>query len=950
MSPERWQRVQELFARAAALEGAARPALLEKECGDDAELRREVLSLLAHDRGPTLAAAVEQAADAAIGALGQDGQRVGPYRLLSEIGAGGMGRVFLAARDDAEYRQQVAVKLLRPGLVHAELVQRFRTERQILARLSHPNLARLLDGGSTAAGEPYIVMEYVAGRPITEHCQARRLSRPERLRLFRSVCLAVHYAHQNLVVHRDIKPSNVLVTDDGVPRLLDFGIAKLLRSEQDEPTLALTRQGARLLTPEYASPEQIRGEPVTTATDVYSLGALLYELLSGRTPFASGGSGAELERRILEEDPLRPSLAARATARGGRPRAAPRLRDAELDTIVLKALQKAPARRYASAEQLAEDVQRYLAGRPLLARPDSLRYRVSKFVRRHPLGVAAAAAFVALVLVFGAAMGALASRLRDERNRAQTEAETARQVTRFLVDLFRISDPSEARGDAITAREVLDQGAQRVRGELRGQPRVQAALMGTIGDVYQGLGLYGRAKPLLEESLATRRRALGDEHPETLDALASMAALARRRSDFEAALARNRAALAARRRVLGEGHPDVAASLHDLAMTLQAMGRLDQAEAAARDALRIRRAALGERHPEVAGALATLAGTVRARGDMLAAEPLYREALALQRAARGEDHPDTVGAMHSLAGLLNAKGDYEEAERLFREVLERRRRLYPGPHPALYATLNNLASLVHDLGRLDEAEPLYREALAMTVSVFGEDHLDVAIRLNNLASLLEDRGSLAEAEPLYRRAHDIRRQRLGAQHTAVATGLQNLGRLLVMRGRLAEGEPLLREALALRRRLLGAEDPALPGALAALGEALRFKKSLAEAEPLLREALSLRRKKLKPGHPQTAVAAVQLGALLVDARRLGEAEPLLREALGDLERSLRAGHPNRARGEVVLGRCLLDLGERSEAERLLRRGQAVLARWPGPAHPYTAEANRALARLARRDG
>jgi serine/threonine-protein kinase len=969
MTAGRWRRLQELFDQASALAPTARTRYLDTACSDDPSLRRQVESLIAHaetDAG-LVDAAIVDAARAAAAAAGAPavGDRVGAYRIISPLGQGGMGAVYRAVRAD-EYRKEVAVKLLRGGLASAELLARFRSERQILAQLEHPSIARLLDGGTREDGSPFLVMELVDGEPITDYCDRRRLGVAERLQLFRTVCAAVHYAHQNLVIHRDLKPSNVLVAQDGTPKLLDFGIAKLLRPDAADHTLAVTQPAVRLMTPDYASPEQVRGETVTTASDVYSLGVVLYELLTGRRPhrFEALGQG-DLERQVTERQPVRPSTAVlRAdevrTADGERATLAPqtvaerrattaeRLRRqlaGDLDTIVLKAMHKEPARRYASAEQLAEDLGRHLAGLPVVARPDSWRYRAGKFIGRHRLGAALAAGAAVVLAGFAVAMAVLAARLAGERNRAVAAEQQARQVSTFLTDLFRVSDPREARGREVTAREILDRGASRIDTELADQPEVRATLMETIGTVYRQLALFDRAQELFERSLEIRRRVLGPEHPRTADSLNAVGEIHREQSRLPLAESAHRQALEVRRKVLAPDDPAIAESLNNLGLVLQARGQHADAERLFRESLDRRRRVLGEDHAQSIVSRTNLARLLQAMGRAREAEAIQRDVVARRRKVLGADHPDLANALNGLAQMIQGQGRYREAEPLFREAFDIRLRVLGPEHNAVGQTLNDLAALLHDKGDLAGAERLYRRSHEIKVKAVGPEHLDIAIDLNNQATLLEDRGDLAGAVELYRRSLEIRRKRLGDEHPSVARVLHNLGRALVSQGRSREGEGLLRQSLELRRRLLGTDHPEVGGGLASLARARRQAGDRAEAERLYRESLELRRKKLRAGHPQIADSLVGLGLVLAETGRAAEAEVVIQEALAALTPTFPEGHWQVDWAGYALGVAVAAQGRVAEAEARLTAGAAGLRSKLGGASPRAREAVAALARL-----
>src|SRR5271170_2885657 len=463
------------------------------------------------------------------------GDRIGPYRVLRTLGAGGMGEVYLAERADAQFEQQVAIKMVHGGELGGGMHSRLKLERQILAQLDHPNIAHLLDGGSLPDGRAYIVMEHVDGITIDVFCNSNRLDIAARLKLFQTVCAAVHYAHQNLIVHRDLKPSNILVTAAGVPKLLDFGIAKLLDERQArQHTLAITQADIRIMTPDHASPEQVTGQPITTSSDVYVLGVLLYKLLAGSGPFViSSLRLTEIERAICERDPRRPSQAvvtddseesrSIAESRNTNPKRLARSLAGDLDNIVLMAMRKEPERRYSSAHQMSSDIQRYLDGRPVIARRDTWSYRSSKFVRRHWLPVTAGVGAAALVLTFAATtyrqslrIAAERDRVAQQRERAEHERARAEEVSSFLVNLFKLSDPEENRGNQVTARELLDSGAKRLQSGLQDQPATKAALLSTVGAVYDSLGQYQDALPILSESLKLQPHSHDRSHIDTL--------------------------------------------------------------------------------------------------------------------------------------------------------------------------------------------------------------------------------------------------------------------------------------------------------------------------------------------------------------------------------------------------------------------------------------------------
>ena len=882
----RWRLVDGVFAAALERPPGERAAFIDAACAGDLDLRREVERLLVADE---LAGTFLEPAAGGPPELGAEPEnhRLGPYRLLRRIGGGGMGAVWLARRDDEQYQRDVAIKILRSGLESTEAEHRFLAERQILARLEHPGIARLYDGGRTDDGRPFLVMELVDGLPLDEYCDRHELTIDGRLALFRKVCAAVQHAHQNLLVHRDLKPGNVLVTADGEPKLLDFGIAKRLAPESlDE---ALTRTGSRVMTPIYASPEQVKGEPITTASDVYSLGVVLYELLAGRSPYrAAGGLPHEVERAICEEEPERPSQAvlrpprsagdptpeAIARARCSRPAALRRRLQGDLDTIVLMALRKEPERRYGSASQLADDLESHLRYLPVAARPDTLLYRTRKLLRRRRGAMAAAAAGALLVLGFVLGLVGQGRRLARERDKA-------RWALSFLVDTFENADPYQTRGEQITAAEILAQGASRVERDLAGRPDAQAAVMDAIGQAHVGLGRIDDAVPLLERALELRRRSPGGD---PLDLAASLEHLAHARyeqSEFEAAEALLREALALRRRA--DGDPlDLAKALNQLGVAIATRTPTEEVEALHREALDIARQAEGPRGPVVAESLLLAGRLARDHGDYEQAERLYREGLAIQRQVLPPRDPTAVRNQAELAAILLDAGKPREAEVLLRETSVVLRQLLGDDHPDLMSTINNIGMARLKQGDAAGAEAAYREALALPRPASAEADGMRAITLGNLALALQEQDRLDESIPILREAIDLRRESFGERHPLVAQAVLHLARTQRLRRRYAEARTLARQALAIVEEAEGPDHPHVAFPLRELAAIARAQGRPDEAEPHLRRALDLRRRELPPENPDVARAELSLAGCLVELGRFQEAEPLLRKGRATL--------------------------------------------------------------------
>jgi eukaryotic-like serine/threonine-protein kinase len=792
VTPERWQQVKTILEQALDKQPGERTVFVTAACADDSELREEVESLLAVEADsedfietPLVRFNISEPPLEPL-ALGE---RVGAYRILREIGRGGMGSVYLAARADEAYEKQVAIKVIRRGMDTEEVVRRFRSERQILAKLDHPNIARLLDGGATEDGRPYFVLEHVEGRPIDEYCEAERLSLRERLDLMLDICSAVQLAHQNLVVHRDLKPGNILVTADGTPKLLDFGIAKLL----DPAAQEVTQLGVRPMTPEYASPEQVKGEPVTTASDVYSLGVLLYVLLTGRSPYEPPATDREaIARAIREETPPKPSTAAVRPGKAVRrlPESDPKVLrkhlSGDLDNIILMAMRKEPERRYSSVEALANDLRRYLDRMPVVASGDTWRYRAGKFVKRHRVGVLVTT-LVALVLVGSSISMTLLWR------QAVRERDRAEAVSDFLEKLFEIPDPSESRGEKITAREVLDRGAQTIQTDLKGQPELQADLMETIGRVYRSLGLSGRARPFLVQTVELRRATLGRDNLKVADGLQNLAAVLRELGEMGKAEAYLREALKIQHKRGVEETSEYAANLNNLASLLEEQNKLEEAEELYRQAMEIKKRLLGTEHEDIAKGFNNLGTLLHKKGDLDAAEEHYRRALEMRRRLLGDDHPEVTSSMNNLAVFLEDKGDLAAAEELYRELLAIRRRLYPEPHPKVALALHNLGALLLVQGDGRTAERLYQEALAIAGETLPADHWNRAVFLKGLAASMLAQGRSAEAEPPAREALEIfRHSEVPPERVADAESL--LGGCLAAQGRFAEAEPLLLRA------------------------------------------------------------------------------------------------------------------------------------------------------------
>jgi eukaryotic-like serine/threonine-protein kinase len=945
-----WAVVEAILDAALAVPAEERAELLDRECSDNSTLRREIEELLQscdEDRGFLETPAGAFASSLVAEELQRDeksveGTTVGPYRLIREIARGGMGSVYLAERADGQFEQRVALKLIKRGMDSDEVHRRFLSERRILARLSHPHIARLVDGGMTAEGHPWFAMEFVDGAPITRFCEERGYGITERTKLFQDVCDAVRYAHQNLVVHRDLKPSNILVTPEGQVKLLDFGIAKLLA---DEPTESpLTQTEMRVMTPEYAAPEQVRGEPVTTATDVYALGTVLYELLSGRRAHQfKRRVPAEIERVVCDVEPEPPSVA--ASREGGSAARIP----GDLDTIVLKALQKDALRRYASAEALLDDLRRFDAGLPVSARPDTMRYRARKFVRRYRVLVAATAVVV-ITLMAGLA-GTLwqAGAASRQARLASAEAAKATEVKDFLVGLFKGSDPTEALRRDISARDLLERGRLKIDTALRSQPDVHAELLDILGVIHGELALFPQADTLLRRSIQVSRTLRGNADSLVSERLAHWATILMGWSKYDRADSVLQQSLAMRRRSLGPDHPDVASTLSQLGEVQRLKGNLDIADSLHRAAVAIHRNRPGKADLRFAEALYELAVSLNEHGKTSAAESAATEALAMSRVLLSRDHPLVLKSEHIIALTRIDQGAFAEAERIERGVLAARRRVYGEEHLAVADGLNALGLAVENQGRLAEAESLYTHALAIDRKTLGDDHNATIVLANNLAVTRYRLRDLSGAVAAMRLARDAWSRTLGKDHLYAVTATNNLGAMLSDRGDYREAEPLIREALAKRQRQFGDSSVEAGQSWRNLGLLLHRTSRKAEAETALRHSLANYQKTVGGDHPRAAEALTALGALLTDVGQTEEAERLLRDALAIRIKALAPADTRIAETRGALGECLTARGRYRGAETLLLDSFHSY-RTDGHDAPAIAKARRRLVALYQRKG
>ena len=907
----------EIFDGALDVPVERRSAYVSAACGGDRALEAEVRALLSCDQaesGPldqplsVLAGPLFQGdtkSDPHGSAIEQEdanaGRGIGPFRIVREIGRGGMGTVYLAERADGAYEQQVALKVVNAGLLTWELEQRFLRERQILARLDHSGIARLLHGGLTSRGEPYLVMQLVEGEPITAWVKARGLDIRARLGLFLQVCDAVQYAHRQLIVHRDLKPANILVTRDGEVRLLDFGIARLLSGDAEDE--ASTRTGWLLLTPEYAAPEQVRGGVATVATDVYALGVVLHELLTGRRPFETASRSLAELVRLSEEEPPPPSRVAELEP-GVR-----RQLQGDLDAVVGRALRSHPEHRYPTVEAFADDVRRYLERRPVRARPDTRRYRVGRFVRRHAFGVGAALAigFAILAGLAGTTWMAAAA------SRAEARSEALRS---FLFSLWDGADPDRNRGEIPNARDLLDRGIERVDSlSATAGAEVRADMLTTLAFLYHKLGDYERAAAIFEDAVAEARRTFGNDE-RTGAALDGLAQSLVGTGDYEGAERAARESVAIRS---AAGSPDtvLASSYAALGGVFSARSRYEEAADAHRRALELDRRGAGARSPLVATDLNNLGAVANRLGEYEQAERYHREALAIRREQLGDLHPELAVSLGNLASLLRNVGSLEEAEALEKEALSIRRTVLGPDHPDVARSLNQIALTLQARGRYDAADSVARAALDLRRRVLGERHPETLESMNNLATARFRGGRYASAAQIQESVMRAWLTELGLEDARTVTAVHNLGVMRLHAGQLAAAQGHLTEGLEARRRILGERHPSVGASLRWLSELRRMQGRFAEAESLAREALAILEEAYSAAHPRIAEARLSLGSALVGAGRSGEAAVPLRAALEVREEAYPEGNLEVAEVRVWLGMAEARGGDPSAGRGLL---------------------------------
>jgi eukaryotic-like serine/threonine-protein kinase len=873
ISQKRWQLLDQMLQSVLDQPEEGRTRYLDSICGSDTELLNDIHSLLdVHEEaGMILGESVTTYAAPLLPDLIQQmghfsdsevipGYRVGPYEIVSVLGRGGMGNVYLAKRADDSFSKLVALKLVRRGMDTDDILRRFRYERQILASLEHSNIARLYDGGISENGRPYFVMEYVDGVPVDQFCDQNKLSVKERVQLFVTVCRAAAYAHKKLIVHRDLKPSNILVTPDGTVKLLDFGIAKLMDDENPELSVYHTRPGFQFISAGYAAPEQLEGTPVTTSGDVFSLGVVLYELMAGCRPFEITRNGskvvADYEHLVLpsrravqtgnnaavvsENKPVSPVELAQA--RYVTPDQLRKNLSGDLDNIILKALRVEPESRYSSPDQLADDLQRHLDGMPVTARPYDMGYRTRKFVLRHRTGVIAGVAALLVLISFTAGLIHLQARTAAERDIANFERDKSAKVAAFLEELLSAANPAYGtnRADTLRLRDFVQLSTEQVRNELGEQPLVKAQMLNALGNVHEKLGMNDQARSLLEEALELRKSGYGDHHPE------------------------------------------VAVTIKDLGIVFHRQGEYDAAEEYLRAALDMMLLYPDQDREHLVSGYTSLANLINDRGDYDQAEDLYRTALEIRITESGEDDYKTAGSMLNLATILQRKGNLTDARELHEKALLINRRVLGTRHPVVATSENNYGLLLADTGNNEMGAELVGSALETRIDLYGEEHPEVLTSLNNLASILADMGNYEQAESYYRKSMELRKKVHGEKSMSVSNAMNNLAVLLKRTGRIRESIDLSRQALDVGIAVHGSE------------------------------------------HPVAGILSGNLAAAIRDSGNAEEAEQIYLGSLEILKNALPEDHPSIARQLVGLGDCLTNLGRYPEAEEVMLKGYQTL--------------------------
>jgi eukaryotic-like serine/threonine-protein kinase len=870
MDSPRWERVQALFHDAVDLPPDERNAYLEAACGDDRELLAEVRASIEEDRRPSLLD--RGVADAANRLLHNEVtglQEIGPYRLVRVLGEGGMGVVFLAERTDLG--TPAAIKILRDAWLSPARRQRFAAEQRTLAALNHPSIARLLDAGALSDGTPWIVMEYVPGVPLTDYSREHAPALRERLALFRAVCDAVLYAHRHLVIHRDLKPSNVLVTPEGQVKLVDFGISKQL----DAAVGDATRTAARLMTPAYAAPEQVRGEPTGLHTDVYSLGVILYELVTGRLPFdLATRTPHEAAQIVVQHEPPRPSTIANDEQRGPL-WSAGRTAQGDVDVLCLTAMHKDPARRYRTVEALIRDLDHYENGEPLEARPDTFVYRAGKFVRRNWRALSATAAALAVVV---SVVTFYTIRLTRARNAAVTEAARAQRIQELMLNLLTGGEEAAGPADDLRVISLIDRGVLEAD-NLSAEPAVQVSMFRALGGIYQRLGNLARAESLLQRTLERRRALYGADHAEVAESLVAMGLLRAAQAKMDEAEQLVREGLAMTKRHLAADDPAVARATMALGLVLEERGSYKDAIVTLEEAARLH----SSRQPASADLAATLRELFNSQfyaGNFTTADEIGARVLAMSKRVSGERHALVAEDLINLGAVRYERGEYAEAERYYREALVITEGWYGKDHYKTGSNLTMLGRSLHMQTRLDEASAALTRAVAIQERVFGPVHPRVASAVNDLGAVALRRKAFDEAEAAFRRMNAIYTSVYGSKHYLIGIAVSNIGSVFSARNDHTGAEPFYREAIAMYEATQGARHMNTGIARLKLGDALVAQTRYKEAERELLAGYDILTTQTSPSVSWLKRARENLVKLYTAAGQPEKAKPFAAELAG----------------------------------------------------------------------
>jgi serine/threonine-protein kinase len=975
MNSERWEKIGIIFDEALKLSEPERSNFIKSACGHDIEMINEVRSLIEADSNvPSVLKA--QAADAINirSHINYEGKIIGNYKVIKQIAEGGMGSVFLAERADGQFEQKVALKIIKPGMNSNEIIKRFLSERQILARLQHPNIAKLLDGGLTDDNLPYFTMEYVEGEPIDEYCDKNNLSVEERLKIFITVCSAIQYAHHNLVIHRDIKPSNIMIKKDGTVKLLDFGIAKVLSEDTLNEGENLTQTGLHVMTPEYASPEQIKSEHVTTSTDIYSLGLVLYELLTGeKVHNIKNYSPVEMEKAICYTQPQKPSGIIKSVQtkdkikadqisikRNTLPDKLKKKLSGDLDNICLTALRKEPENRYSSVEQFKGDIENFLEERPVTARQSTINYRTKKFILRHKVAVVSS---LLIFLIVASLTTFYTFQLKQERDTAQAEADKANEVSGFLKNIFKVSDPYNARGDTITARELLDKGAEKINRSLSNQPEVKAELLDLIGQVYLNMGMYNKADSLIKKGLAIREKfdKTGTDIENSLNSLSNVylfkgeyskaaAVLKRAVSLHESLSQKDDSAYTSTlsnlawsyyatgkylksdstyiylinilKKKYGIKNEFMLTQMNNLALNYHEEGKYEKSDSLFQITLNLEKSVYGNKpHPELSTTMYNYGELLRDKGNYTKAEEMFKSALAMDLKLHGPVNPDVAYSTQGLASFYLAEGHYNEAHKLFRRALEIREKLLGKNHPDVAYSIYNVGLVYRDEQKYDSSKTYFEKSLAMHKKLNGPTHKSVAICLNMLGFINYKEGKYKLAESQTRQSMKIIDKAIGKVNLTYARDLVTLSLLKAQNKDFDSVNILNNKTLELAQKAMNMKkSPFIAWCLNMFAKMAMEERNYKKADSLYILSLNTHKQIMGENIAATISTALDYSDLLIKLDSLSKAEEIVNKNTGILKNNFKEDNWVTIKAKIILGEIFLKKKLYTDAENLLLKG------------------------------